>query len=116
MRLPLLSNTFLFFPAVSCLQVLQFQSGPKGYSTEEWAVFNGKIPHLGAFTVCHWEKLRFFSERETYPWAFCYKNEDVFEDHHCTQFWYERHADSGGRYIVAHGGFGDNSDGGKFFN
>ena len=107
---------FLFVPLVTqkSTKILKFQSESGGvYSTEEWAEFKGKIPHLGSFTVCHWEKLRFFSVRESCQWAFCYKNEDVFADHHCTQFWYSRELDSGGRYITAAGGFGDNSYGGN---
>ena len=95
-------------------KMLRFQSGSNGkYSTEEWAEFKGKIPHLSAFTVCHWERLAFFSVRDTCQWAACYKLTDAEADHHCTQFWYNRDVDSGGRYIKAAGGFGDNSYGGK---
>ena len=28
-------------------------------SDSEWAEFDGEIPHLQAFTECHWEKLQF---------------------------------------------------------
>ena len=107
---------FLLFHMVlsGSTKMLKFQSESGGkYSTEEWAQFKGIIPHLTSFTVCHWEKLRFFSVRDTSLWAFCYKNEDVFTDHHCTQLWYNRDPGSGGRYVTASGGFGDNSYGGE---
>ena len=95
-------------------KILAFQSDSGGdYSTEEWAEFKGTIPHLDEFTVCHWEKLMFFSVRDSCPWAFCYKNTKNHADHHCTQFWYNRDAASGGRYVKAAAGFGDNSYGGK---
>ena len=99
------------------LKILKFQSNSeaKKYSTEEWARFKGKIPRLNSFTVCHWERLRFFSVRDTSIWAFCVKTRDVYTDHQCTQFWYNRDTDSGGRYVVASGGFGDNSYGGITF-
>ena len=106
---------FIFAPMVTPMasKILKFQSESGGaYSTEEWAEFRGKIPHLDSFTVCHWEKLRFFNVRESCHWAFCYKNKDAFADHQCTQFWYGRDPDSGGRYVTAGVGFGDNSYGG----
>ena len=109
---------FLFLcshvPSLHASKILQFQSESGGtYSTEEWAEFKGKIPHMMSFTACHWEKLRFFSVRESCHWAFCYKNTNASADHHCTQFWYIRDPDSGGRYVHAYGGFGDNSFGGN---
>ena len=106
----------LIVEAGHTIKILKFQSNTEGaYSTEHWAQFKGNLPHLKAFTVCHWERLRFFSVRETPIWSFCYKNQDVFADHHCTQFWYYRDSGSGGRYVIASGGFGDNSYGGKDF-
>ena len=107
---------FIFVPNVTPkgTKILKFQSKSDGnYSIEEWAEFKGKIPHLDAFTVCHWEKLMFFVKRDTCPWAFCYKNTDDFKDHQCTQFWYNRDPASGGRYVKVARGFGDNTYGGK---
>ena len=99
---------------VSSSKILQFQIGTGGsYSTDEWVEFKGKIPHMTSFTACHWEKLRFFNVRETCHWAFCYKNTNATSDIHCTQFWYIFDGDSGGRYVSAYGGFGDNSFGGE---
>ena len=96
-------------------EMLRFQlNNGRKYSIEEYAEFKGKIPHLNAFTVCHWERLKFFVVRDTCPWAFCYKNTDDFKDHQCTQFWYNRDLDSGGRYVKVAGGFGDNSYGGEY--
>ena len=95
-------------------QILRFQvNNVETYSTEEWVEFKGKIPHMNSFTACHWERLRFFSVRDSCPWAFCYKTKNIESDHHCTQLWYNRDAVSGGRYIIASGGFGDNSNGGN---
>ena len=106
---------FLFPLVISqSTKILRFQIDSGGiYTTEEWAEFKGKIPHLGSFTACHWERLRFFSVRDSCQWAFCYKNKDLFDDHHCTQIWYNRDIASGGRYVVMAGGFGDNSYGGN---
>ena len=96
-------------------QMLRFQrDNGRQYSIEEVAEYKGRIPHLNAFTVCHWERLKFFVVRDTCPWAFCYKNTDDFKDHQCTQFWYNRDLDSGGRYVKVAGGFGDNSYGGEY--
>ena len=95
-------------------QVLKFQAGSAGsYSTSEWAELKVPLPPLAEFTVCHWEKLLFFSVRDSCQWAACYKLADSPVDHHCTQFWYNRDAGSGGRYVRAAGGFGDNSYGGN---
>ena len=110
-------NLFIIFLSLTRSQkpqILRFQvNNAETYSTEEWAEFKGKIPHMNSFTACHWERLRFFSSRDSCQWAFCYKNKDVESDHHCTQFWYNRDAASAGRYVIASGGFGDNSYGGK---
>ena len=35
------------------------------------------------------------------PWAACYRAVKEEDGHHCTQFRYNRDADSGGRYIKA---------------
>ena len=100
--------------SVNSLKILKFQSQSEGsYSTKEWAQYKGRIPHLNSFTACHWEKLRFFSARDTPLWAYCYKTQDIFTDLHCTQLWYNRDSGSGGRYVTASGGFGDNSYGGN---
>ena len=114
MNFGFISTLFVIFSPSNLSKILRFQFGSNGqYSTEEWAEFKGKMPHLSAFTVCHWERLEFFSVRDSCPWAACYKVVNEEADHHCTQFWYNRDAGSGGRYIKAAGGFGDNSYGGK---
>ena len=94
--------------------ILKFQKDKHiAYSTSEWAELKGELPHLSEFTVCHWEKLRFFSAQDSCPWAYCYKIVNEPTDHHCTQLWYNRDLESGGRYVQAGGGFGDNSYGGN---
>ena len=108
LHLPLTLLTSLHFVTPST--VLRFQSGDAGYSTEEWAEFTGTIPHLDQFTVCHWERLRFFSIRDTCIWAFCHKKNGFLK---CTQIWYNRDVESGGRYIRPAGRFGDDSYQGK---
>ena len=114
LALPLVtSNFYPLFRSSKSTPILKFQIDSGGvYTTSEWAELKGKIPHLNSFTVCHWELLRFFSVRDSCPWAFCYKNEDVYADHHCTQLWYNRDTASGGRYVELAAGFGDNSYGG----
>ena len=114
MMIPLLSLLLTTLHQVSPAQVLRFQTAIQGsYSTTEWAELKAPLPFLTEFTVCHWEKLSFFSVRDSCQWAACYKVVDDPVDHHCTQFWYNRDATSGGRYIKAAGGFGDNSYGGN---
>ena len=116
MSIPLLLifglDSSLGFPS----KVLQFQIDSEGggsYSTEEWAAYKGTIPHMSSFTACHWEKLRFFNVQESCQWAYCYKNTNASTDYKCTQLWYDRDSESGGRYVSVNGGFGDNSFGGK---
>ena len=113
MKVALILHYCLHFALGFSSKVMKFQIDSGGsYSTEEWAAFKGKIPFMSSFTACHWEKLRFFNVRESCHWAYCYKNTNASTDYHCTQFWYNRDPDSGGRYVSAYGGFGDNSFGG----
>ena len=115
----LLFHLTIFLPKPVFLiatKILKFQENRDGnYTTSEWAQFKGSIPHLNNFTICHWEKLMFFSVRDSCPWAYCYKYGETFDDHHCTQMWYNRDLDSGGRYITLAGGFGDGTFRGKRF-
>ena len=107
----LLTCLCFFTPSMS--QILRFQLGKNDqYSIEEWAMFNKKLPNLKSFTACQWTKLRFFSTRDTSIWACCYKKKNLEWDHSCLQFWYNRDPASAGRFIIASGGFGDNSYGG----
>ena len=59
----------LFFSSLvepKTTKILKFQSVSDGvYTTEEWAAYREKIPHMDSFTACHWERLRFFSVRDS---------------------------------------------------
>ena len=109
----LLVLMFLMNSAALKSKMLRFQLGNhETYSTEEWAEFKGDIPHLNSFTACHWERLRFFSSRQSCQWSFCYKKKDGESSLYCIQLWYSRDVQSGGRYVRIAGGFPDKSNGG----
>ena len=44
------------------------------WSANEMAEFKGPIPTLTEFTICHWEKLAYLSERNSNIWSYCYQN------------------------------------------
>ena len=41
------------------------------WSSDEWVKYRGAIPPLEEFTVCHWERLRYFSTSDTTVWSYC---------------------------------------------
>ena len=84
--------------------LLAFQKS-KGLSSSEWAEYDGDIPHLKAFTACHWEKLQFFNTKSHYIWNYCtIKSSTASMD--CIQMWYKRDLVSAGRDIVVGISFG----------
>ena len=67
-------------------------------SDSEWAEFDGEIPHLKAFTECHWEKLQFFNTKSHSIWNYCtIMSANSTMD--CLQMWYMRDQISAGRNI-----------------
>ena len=41
------------------------------WSRNEWVEYKGTIPRLEEFTVCHWERLHYFSSSQTVAWSYC---------------------------------------------
>ena len=41
------------------------------WSSNEWVQYKEEIPPLKEFTVCHWERLRYFSSSDTTVWTYC---------------------------------------------
>ena len=101
----------LFIQAYSCEEsfLLAFQKS-KEISADEWAEFDGKIPHLKAFTCCHWEKLHFFNIQAHYIWNYCTikSSSDTME---CIQMSYKREILSAGRDIEVGISFGKGNTG-----
>ena len=50
--------------------IASFQSSGK-WTADEYLEYNGNIPALREFTSCHWEKAKFFSEKESLIWSYC---------------------------------------------
>ena len=42
------------------------------WSSKEWMRYTGQIRQLSDFTVCHWEKLRYFSSGGATSWGYCF--------------------------------------------
>ena len=41
------------------------------WSSNEWVEYQGTIPRLEEFTVCHWERLHYFATSYTVVWSYC---------------------------------------------
>ena len=46
------------------------------WSEKEYLEYRDSIPESKVFTVCHWEKTQFFSERANAIWAYCRQNSE----------------------------------------
>ena len=53
--------------------IASFQSSGE-WSENEYLEYKDILPELNMFTVCHWEKTQFFSERFNTIWAYCQHN------------------------------------------
>ena len=49
---------------------ISFQSSRK-ISINEWAEFKGDMPHLKEITLCHWNRLDYFSDDVSSIWSYC---------------------------------------------
>ena len=78
--------------------ILTFQS-ESGFSPYEWADFRGNISSMDSFTVCHWEKLKFFNIKSHSVWSYCTLSEPS-ANIDCFQLWFTRDIESAGRDIV----------------
>ena len=53
--------------------IASFQSSGE-WSENEYLEYKDSLPEMKLFTVCHWEKTQFFSERFNTIWAYCQHN------------------------------------------
>ena len=57
------------------------------WSTDQWMRFNGILGGIEKeFTVCHWEKIRYFSSDISSIWAYCYVKHSSEASLKCWQF------------------------------
>ena len=64
--------------------IASFQS--LGYwSEKEYLEYKENLPELNVFTVCHWEKTKFFSERINTIWAYCQHHSGNNVTLHCIE-------------------------------
>ena len=69
------------------------------WSTNQWMRHNAKITGIGKeFTVCHWEKLRYFSTAINSVWAYCYVKNNAVKMK-CWQVYHETNLQSAGRKV-----------------
>ena len=50
--------------------IVSFQSS-ETISVEEWAEYIGNMPQLNDITVCHWNKVNYFSDDVSTLWSYC---------------------------------------------
>ena len=79
--------------------VVSFQS--KGeLSINHWMKYKNKITNIQKeFTVCHWEKLRYFSSDSNTVWSYCYLVSSSNEQMKCWGFYHRVNLASGGRNV-----------------
>ena len=79
--------------------VVSFQEDG-AWSTDQWMRHKEKIKALNQeFTICHWEKLRYFSTDISSIYSYCYNKRPSDSSLKCWQFYYETDYDSAGRKI-----------------
>ena len=74
--------------------------GDGSWSTDHWIRYNEIIENVEKeLTVCHWEKLRYFSAAVNSVWAYCYIESELNDDLQCWQLYSEANRASAGRTI-----------------
>ena len=46
-------------------------------SKEEWAAFLGPMPDLKEFSVCHWDKPKYFNDQINAVWNYCIRTQEM---------------------------------------
>ena len=90
----------------SCLQtvtakqrfIVSFQSDGS-WSTDNWIKYSKEIINVtNDFTICHWEKVRYFAPSINVVWSYCYPNpKSSGPPIHCTTF--DHYYETAGRYL-----------------
>ena len=79
--------------------IVSFQSD-RSWSTDQWMRYNETIVDIEKeFTICHWERLRYFSTSVNGIWAYCYIKYDSDNELQCWQLYSEANFASAGRNI-----------------
>ena len=79
--------------------VVSFQSDGS-WSTDQWMKYNKKIVGIEKeFTLCHWERLRYFSTGVNAIWAYCYIKYDSDNKLGCWQLYSTTNIASAGRNV-----------------
>ena len=77
--------------------VVSFQADG-GWSTDQWLRYKNEIKNLDKeVTICHWEKIRYFSEAVNGVWAYCYTKSQRQKDIQCWQLYTATNRASSGR-------------------
>ena len=79
--------------------VVSFQSDAD-WSTDHWMRYNKEITGIEKeFTICHWEKLRYFSTDVNTVWTYCYERLETSTKLRCWYFDHKINYQSGGRKV-----------------
>ena len=79
--------------------IASFQSDGS-WSTDHWMKFNRKISNVkNEFTMCHWEKLRYFAPSINVIWSYCYTIPEFEESLNCWVFYQSINMESAGRKV-----------------
>ena len=79
--------------------IASFQSDGS-WSTDHWMKYDRKISNVKKeFTMCHWEKIRYFSPSINTIWTYCYITVESDGDLHCWSLYQSINLESAGRYV-----------------
>ena len=71
------------------------------WSTDQWMKYKEKISGINKeFTVCHWERLSYFSVQFNGIWSYCYIKSSSDSKFQCWQLWYRPTSESAGRNVI----------------
>ena len=79
--------------------IASFQSDGS-WSTDHWMKYDRKISNVqNEFTLCHWEKIRYFSPSINTIWTYCYITVESDGELHCWTLYQSINLESAGRYV-----------------
>ena len=55
---------------------LSFQRS-RNVTTNEWAEYKGDMPVLKEFSVCHWDRVKYFNDQINTIWSYCFKTKQI---------------------------------------
>ena len=66
-----LTQNINFLYANTFVASFQPMSNKQRYTIDTWAKYLGTMPSIQEFTVCHWERLKYFSLASSNVWSYC---------------------------------------------